>query len=113
MLAQFAVVVRRWAESGMGDMTFDPKGPLPQFGGVVKEGFNAAFADGTVHFIPSNTSPDTLRALITRAGGKVIDWPDRRQPPSKAKVYLPPNVPPGKKPAQKATATVPPPAKQQ
>jgi hypothetical protein len=57
------------------DLTFSPKAPLPRFGGVFKEGFNVAMADGSIQFIPSDTSAETLRAMITKAGGEIFDWP--------------------------------------
>ena len=34
-------------------------------------GANAVFADGSVHFLPSSMSIQTLAALVTRAGGEV------------------------------------------
>jgi hypothetical protein len=57
------------------DLPFDPKGPLPKFG-TSPEGFNALFGDGTVRFIRANTPPETLRALITRNGGELVQIPD-------------------------------------
>jgi hypothetical protein len=56
------------------DVSYDPDKPLPKFGGLFKEGFNAAFADGAVRFIGKDADKDTLRAAITRAGGEVIDF---------------------------------------
>ena len=55
------------------DMPFDPKKPLPKVGGLYPNGFNVAFCDGSVHFLKKSIKPDTLRALITRAGGEIID----------------------------------------
>jgi hypothetical protein len=37
-------------------------------------GFHAAFADGSVRFLDSGIDEATLRALITRNGGKTVDW---------------------------------------
>jgi hypothetical protein len=59
------------------DLPFDPKGPLPKFG-VSPDGFNALFGDGVVRFIRSTTPEETLRALITRNGGEVVQLPDDR-----------------------------------
>ena len=54
------------------DIPFDLNGPLPELGGFMQNGFNAAFADGSVRFISKSMSPTVLKALITRAGGEVI-----------------------------------------
>ncbi len=56
------------------DLPYDPKGPLPKFG-VGKDGFNAVFADGAVHFIPAATAAEVLRGYITRSGGEVVPPP--------------------------------------
>jgi hypothetical protein len=55
------------------DVVYDPKKPLPRFGGLFKAGFHAAFADGTVRFIKKDVDERLLRALITRAGGEKVD----------------------------------------
>jgi hypothetical protein len=55
------------------DLVYDSKKPLPKFGGLFKDGFHAAFADGTVRFIKKDTDEKLLRALITRAGGEKVD----------------------------------------
>lgn len=54
------------------DLPFDPKTPLKGLGGLNKDGFNAAYFDGSVRFIPLKIPPETLRALITPAGGEVV-----------------------------------------
>ncbi len=56
------------------DLPYDPKGPLPKLGGAFPEGFHAALFDGSVRFIKKGIDEKTLRALITPAGGEVIDW---------------------------------------
>jgi hypothetical protein len=53
------------------DLPYDPNRPLPKLG-VSPDGFNAAFGDGSVRFIRSDTREDYLRAYITRAGGEAI-----------------------------------------
>ena len=60
------------------DLSFAPDGPLPQVGGLFKDHFNAAFADGSVHSISKNVREQTLRALITRNAGDKPgdDWKD-------------------------------------
>jgi Protein of unknown function (DUF1559) len=54
------------------DLTYDPKGPLPRFGGHFKEGSLALFADGSVAFIRAKIDEPTLRALITRDGAEMV-----------------------------------------
>src|SRR5262245_11270109 len=44
------------------DLTYDPKKELPKFGGLFKEGFNAAFADGATRFISKANAEKLLRA---------------------------------------------------
>jgi hypothetical protein len=58
------------------DIPYDPKKPLPKFGDFFDKGFNAAMADGSVRFLPKDIKEQTLRAIITRAGGEVIDGND-------------------------------------
>ncbi|HEU5116130.1 MAG TPA: DUF1559 domain-containing protein, partial [Isosphaeraceae bacterium] len=55
------------------DPPYDPEKPLPKLGGPgYSGGFNALFADGSVHFLKNTIAEETLRALITRAGGEVV-----------------------------------------
>jgi beta-lactamase regulating signal transducer with metallopeptidase domain len=54
------------------DIPFDLKGPLPELGGLVPDGFNALFMDGSVRFISKSVKEHVLRALITRSGGEVV-----------------------------------------
>jgi hypothetical protein len=55
------------------DLRYDPKKPLPKFGQHFKEGFHAAFADGTVRFVSRAVNEKHLRAVITAAGGEEVD----------------------------------------
>lgn len=55
------------------DISFQADGELPELGGFFDNGFFAAFADGSVRFISSKIDPQVLRALITVAGGELID----------------------------------------
>ena len=64
------------------DIAYDPDKPLPKFGGRPlpagisgANGFLASFADGSVRFISDTTDEVTLRALITKAGGEVVQVP--------------------------------------
>ena len=56
------------------ELPYAPGKALPKLGGLFKGGFFAATADGAVHFIPTPVDDATLRALITRAEGDVVDW---------------------------------------
>jgi hypothetical protein len=56
------------------DLAFDPKKPLPGLGGLFEDGFHAAMADGSVRLIPRTVGEKSLRALISRNGGEIIDW---------------------------------------
>jgi len=56
------------------ELTFDPDGPLPRLGGIVKDGrFRAALADGSVKIMPKGVREDTIRAFITRNRNEIID----------------------------------------
>ena len=49
----------------------DEPGLHPVYAG----GVQCMFADGSVHFVPTDTDPETLRALCTRSGGEPIPKP--------------------------------------
>jgi hypothetical protein len=53
------------------DLTFDPKKKLPKLGGLCKDGFHVAFADGSVVFLKKKIDDKILHPYITRAGGEV------------------------------------------
>jgi hypothetical protein len=55
------------------DLAYDPKKPLPKFGGQFKDGFHAAFADGVVRFIKKDVDQDLMHLLIQRNDGKAVD----------------------------------------
>src|SRR6202035_2688673 len=57
------------------DLPFDPKGPLPKFG-VSPDGFHVLLAEGSVRFVRSTISEQTLRRAITRNDGEPLgsDW---------------------------------------
>ena len=55
------------------DLPYDPDKPLPKLGGLFDDGFHALFADGWVQFIKKDIEEKTLRALITRNGGEIVD----------------------------------------
>src|SRR5262249_30077273 len=55
------------------DLPFVADQALPKFGGVFQDYFNALFCDGSVRVLAKKTDVETLRALITRNGGEVVD----------------------------------------
>jgi hypothetical protein len=68
------------------ELVYNSAKPLPRLGGRFtkpffflgqesgrKPGFSAVFADGTARFITGQPDEETLRALITRHGGKNVD----------------------------------------
>ncbi len=57
------------------DIPFDNNAPAPPIGTHYNGGCNAAFADGSVTFLPGNLSATTLKAYITRDGGEVVPLP--------------------------------------
>jgi len=54
------------------DLRFGPNVPLPTLARPSRNGFNAAYADGSVRLVPSSISDQTLRALITPNGGEMV-----------------------------------------
>ena len=60
------------------DLPFDPEKPLPKLGAEFPDIFNAAFCDGSVHALAKKIDDNTLRALITRNGGEVVNLPLRK-----------------------------------
>lgn len=54
------------------DIEYASDKPLPSMGGFSEEGFNAAFADGSVRFISKSTKESQLRAYITARGREVL-----------------------------------------
>jgi RNA polymerase sigma factor (sigma-70 family) len=58
------------------DLPYDPNKPLPKLGGVTKQGFSTAFADGSARFFKHTIKEATLRALITSNGGETINDDD-------------------------------------
>ncbi len=56
------------------DIPYSPDKPLPKLGGLTKGGFNVAFCDGSVQFVAEDIAPKTLRHLIEKADGNVVDW---------------------------------------
>ncbi|HEY1860753.1 MAG TPA: DUF1559 domain-containing protein [Gemmataceae bacterium] len=58
------------------DLPFSANGPLPRLGVGASSNFNVLLADASTRMLPTNISPQTLRAAITRNGGEVLgkDW---------------------------------------
>jgi hypothetical protein len=62
--------------SSVNELNYDPKKPLPKLG-VFPGGFHALMGDGSIRWIPSDTPEATLRNMITRAGGELVDLPGK------------------------------------
>jgi hypothetical protein len=56
------------------DLTFDPAAPPSLYGAgsLHPGGFNVLISDGSVRFFKLTISPQVFKALITRAGGEVV-----------------------------------------
>jgi RNA polymerase sigma factor (sigma-70 family) len=67
------------------DLPFVPDQALPKLGGLFNGDFNAAFADGSVHWLSKKADTDMLRAAITRNGGEIIDFDRLHATPTKAR----------------------------
>jgi hypothetical protein len=58
------------------DLEYDAEKKLPKLGGIFKEGFNFALCDGSVRFCKKEFQEKTMRLLITRNDGNVVDIND-------------------------------------
>ncbi|MEQ8838044.1 MAG: DUF1559 domain-containing protein, partial [Lacipirellulaceae bacterium] len=67
------------------DLPFNPERP---FKGLLNEQgmFLGAFVDGSVSRISNGIAKDAMVAFATRAGGEVVDWEARNQPPEQRAV---------------------------
>jgi hypothetical protein len=61
------------------DLPFDKEKPVPELGGVFKEGFHALTAGGSVRFLRRPLNPEVLRALITPNGGEAVSFDDLKR----------------------------------
>jgi Protein of unknown function (DUF1559) len=52
------------------DLPFDKEKPLPELGGLFKDGFHALTAGGSARFLRRSLNPEVLHALITHHGGE-------------------------------------------
>lgn len=62
------------------DIPFDKDQPLPKMGGLTRAATPTAFADGSVRLISNDVDENVLKALITHAGGEVVQIPPIDQP---------------------------------
>ncbi|MHC5536971.1 sigma-70 family RNA polymerase sigma factor [Singulisphaera rosea] len=58
------------------DIEYSPDKPVPALGHSTKEGFTAVTADGAQHFFRRPLDEESLRRLITRNGGEVLESDD-------------------------------------
>src|SRR5262245_38575117 len=61
------------------NLPYDASGPLPNLKGLFQDGFRARTANVSSHWVPTGTSEQTVRALITRNAGDEPgrDWTGR------------------------------------
>ncbi len=57
------------------ELVYAPEKPLAPLGCHFPGEFVVGMGDGSVHFIKQDVKVDTVRALMTRDGGEVIDDP--------------------------------------
>ena len=68
------------------DIPFDPSGQFPPRR-FLADGFNALICDGSVRGIKKQIDPDILKAMITRAGGEVINWTSEPEQPTPCRTF--------------------------
>ncbi len=56
------------------DLPYDSKKPLPKLGGLFDNGINAAFADGSAHWLKKDFDAKLMRVAITRNNGDLNDF---------------------------------------
>jgi hypothetical protein len=57
------------------DIPYDAKKPLPKLGGFQPGGFGTVFCDGSARFMMDNLNSKMLRAMISNAGGEIVQRP--------------------------------------
>lgn len=57
------------------DIPFDPAAAGPELGGFNPDGYNVGMSDGSVRFLSKLVDLNMLRAMITKAGGDVVEYP--------------------------------------
>jgi hypothetical protein len=57
------------------DLAFELGALLPPLGGHQPGGFQVCMADGSFRWVPQNTPQETLRAMVTRNGGEIVNLP--------------------------------------
>jgi uncharacterized protein (TIGR03067 family) len=58
------------------ELSYDAKKPLPKLGGMFKDIFNVAMADGSVRAFPEKFKEEAMRLFITRNDGKPVSLDD-------------------------------------
>jgi hypothetical protein len=57
------------------DISFDPQRPLAGLGEACRHKFLVLTADGAVHTMSKDVSPETFRAMQTASGKEAFQWP--------------------------------------
>jgi hypothetical protein len=56
------------------ELAYSSRRPLPKLGGLLPDGFHAAFADGWVGFVTKENDEQTIRAYVTPRGGEPLQF---------------------------------------
>jgi len=57
------------------DLEVDMDNPIGTLANALSNGFNAAFYDGSVHFISNSVDNQVLKKILTHAGGEPVNFP--------------------------------------
>ncbi|MEQ8786078.1 MAG: DUF1559 domain-containing protein [Pirellulaceae bacterium] len=57
------------------DIDFDPEHPMIGLGKAWPDGFNVLIGDLRAILLRSDTPPETIKALVTRKGGEIVELP--------------------------------------
>lgn len=58
------------------DIDYDPAEKLPELGGIYKDAFRVGMSDGAIRVVSTKAKEDFIRAIISPAGGEIVDHDD-------------------------------------
>jgi hypothetical protein len=56
------------------DLDYDPKKPLPKFGGLFPDGFHVVMWEASVHFFKTDFDEQAMRPFINREAGDFVNY---------------------------------------